>query len=147
MHVSHPQAFIIYIAAPLKQEALREVEMRNLPPNLEATHIYTARLSESGARSVKIIIRSLETSSSSAQAAAAALPCRWPGLLNQRFTSTGVFGGGGTAVTINVKPLLLFLPLWALNLDHMALPADRLASQAPKERPRLSWFQWLCFLS
>lgn len=81
MHVSHPQAFIIYIAAPLKHQALWEVEMRNLPPNLEATHIYTARLSESGARSVKIIIRSLETSSSSAQAAAAAaaLRCRWPG--------------------------------------------------------------------
>lgn len=93
MHVSHPQAFIIYIAAPLKHEALREVGMRNLPPNLEATHIYTARLSESGARSVKIIIRSLETSSSSAQAAAAAaaLRCRWLGLLNQRFTSAGVF--------------------------------------------------------
>lgn len=65
--------------------------MRNLPPNLEATHIYTARLSESGARSVKIIIRSLETSSSSAQAAVAALPCRWLCLLNQRFTSAGLF--------------------------------------------------------
>lgn len=92
MHVSHPQAFIIYIAAPLKHKAPQEVEMRNLPPpNLEATHIYSARLSESGARSVKIIIGSLETSSSSAQAAVAALRRRWPCLLNQRFASAGLF--------------------------------------------------------
>lgn len=65
--------------------------MKNLPPNLEATHIYTAWLTESGAGSVRIIIRSLETSSSSAQAAVAVLQRTGLCLLNQRFTNTGVF--------------------------------------------------------
>lgn len=55
---------------------------------------------------------------------------------------------GKTAVITNViSYFCCFLPLWALNLDHIALPTDRFASQAPKERTRLSWFQWLRFLS
>lgn len=81
MHVWRLQAFIIYIAAPLKHTVPLEGWMKNLPPNLEATHIYTARLTESGARSVRIIIPFLETSSSSAQAAAS--QCRWLCPLNQ----------------------------------------------------------------
>lgn len=91
VHVWHPQAFIIYIAAPPKHKAPLEVWMKNLPPNLEATHIYSAWLSESGARSVRIIIAFLETSSSSAQAAA--LQRRWLCLLNQRLANTGAFTG------------------------------------------------------